>query len=65
MLTYITQNVLFIKPPMAFLVKYGEAYSDRLSCKGQIPLRYPARELVADLVSDLSQIGSSYVDMSR
>jgi len=25
----------------------------------------PARELVADLVSDLSQTGSSYFDMSR
>jgi len=25
----------------------------------------PARELAADLVSDLSQTGSSYLDMSR
>jgi len=33
--------------------------------KGQIPLRYPARELDPDLVSDLSQTGSSYVNMSR
>jgi len=27
--------------------------------------RRPARELVADLVSDLSQTGSNYLDMSR
>ena len=45
-------------------MELGPSRTIQLASRSLAGLR-PARELVADLVSDLSQKGSSYLDMSQ
>jgi len=46
------------------VMEFGLSGAIQLASRSLAGLR-PARELVADMVSDLLQTGSSYLDMSR
>jgi len=58
-------TVLILDSVSSCVVLGRKGHRSRSRDYGQIPLRYPGRiaDLVADPISDLSQTGSSYLDM--